>query len=36
MNRLTTYIIIAATVIVSVAIAFFVVHNKRKLLIEEL
>jgi hypothetical protein len=30
MNRLATYIVIAATVIVSVAVAFFIVH-KRKL-----
>jgi len=35
MNRLATYIVIAATVIVSVAVAFIVVHQKRKVLLEE-
>ena len=35
MNRLATYIVIAATVVISVAIAFVVVHQKRKVLLEE-
>jgi|TergutMp193P3_1026864.scaffolds.fasta_scaffold74427_2 hypothetical protein len=34
MNRLATYIVIAATVIVSVAVAFVIVR-KRKYLVEE-
>ncbi len=34
MNRVATYIVIAATVIVSVAVAF-VIARKRKCLIEE-
>jgi hypothetical protein len=29
MNRLATYIVIAATVIVSVAIAFFIAHKRK-------
>jgi len=35
MNRLATYIVIAATVIVSVAVTLFILHNKNKALLED-
>jgi len=35
MNRLAIYIVIAATVIVSMAVAFFIVNSKNKALLED-
>lgn len=35
MNRLAAYIVIAATVIVSVAVTFFVVHKRKQLFAED-
>lgn len=35
MNRVATYAVIAATVIVSVAVAFLIVHKRKQLMLDE-